>query len=79
MGEIPQECRDAGEGCSYAWQTDTLGSRTKENRSCTKGAMGTGEGREEDGLEGHFTRDSGDISAPARRKIPNDQTNGSSN
>jgi hypothetical protein len=39
-----------GEGCSHTWQTDTLGSRPQEDRRCAKGAMGKGEGREENGL-----------------------------
>jgi len=36
-----------GEGCSDTWQTHPLGSRTKEDRRCTKGAMGKSEGRED--------------------------------
>jgi hypothetical protein len=43
--------RSAGSSLSlYPSQTDTLGSCAKEDRRCAKGAMGEGEGREEDGL-----------------------------
>jgi hypothetical protein len=42
-----------GEGYSYSWQTDTLGSRAKEDGRCTKGTMGESEGRKENGLAGH--------------------------
>jgi hypothetical protein len=39
----PRNKRENGEGCSDLWQADTLARCAKEDRRCTKGAMGTGE------------------------------------
>jgi len=44
------EGSENGEGSSSSWEADTLGSCTKEDRRCSKGAMGEGEGGEKDGL-----------------------------
>ena len=43
-------------GCSNPWQADTLGSCAEEDRRCTKGSMGAGEGWKEDGLETTINR-----------------------
>ena len=39
-----------GEGCPDSWQTHIVSGRTKEDRRCTKGSMGAGEGGKENRL-----------------------------
>jgi hypothetical protein len=56
---------ESGEGCPDSWETDTLGSCAKEDRCCAKGAMGEGEGGEEDGL----ALDSAAVYGPARADV----------
>jgi hypothetical protein len=46
------------EGCSETWQTDTLGSRPKEDRRCTKGSMGESESWKENGKAGQSLNES---------------------
>src|SRR4029077_4778317 len=50
MGKIPREYRHECEGGTHSWEAETLGSCAEEDRSGAEGAMGTGQGGEEDGL-----------------------------
>jgi hypothetical protein len=58
MGESQSERQQIGQDRSHPGKADTLGGRTKEDRSGAEGAMGEGEGGEEDGLIvlGHLAR-----------------------
>ena len=47
MGEGSGKHSGGGESYAYSWETDALGRRTKEDRRCAEGAMGTCEGGED--------------------------------
>jgi hypothetical protein len=52
LGKSAGKRGDTGQSCADSSEADSLGSRTKKDCRCAKGAMGTGEGEKENGVAG---------------------------